>query len=221
MEKVFKISLVLFFAVITFCGCTTEGISTGSGEDTGTKCVHRFGGRGFVRDWLFAGPFPSPVVSEELPDGSSHLGFYKDYLGNLGGESKAVLRSDMEILFKDPKTMTYFCFDYMPSLIEVLAPEKLILNTGEMSDFFNDLQARLHQVDMIVKQVNSKLVFLNKNMKALLENFLRLLLKTGKELSSEQLAKMTGVGKNTVEDLLDVWVDEGKAEMMGEKYKLK
>ena len=97
MEKVFRVSLVLFFVGIIFCGCRTEGISIGSGEE----CVYKLSERGFVRDWLVAGPFPNPVVSEKLPDGSSHLGFYKDYLESVGGESEAVLSSDMEIVFTD------------------------------------------------------------------------------------------------------------------------
>jgi CubicO group peptidase (beta-lactamase class C family) len=97
MEKVFRVSLVLFFVLIIFCGCRTEGISIGSGEE----CVYKLSKRGFVRDWFVAGPFPNPVVIEKLPDGSSHLGFYKDYLESVGGESEAVLSSDMEIVFTD------------------------------------------------------------------------------------------------------------------------
>ena len=99
MKKVFRVSLVLFFVVVIFCGCRTEGVSIGSGEGIGTECVYKLSERGFVRDWLVAGLFPNPVVSEKLPDGSSHLGFYKDYLQSVGGESEAVLSSDMEIVF--------------------------------------------------------------------------------------------------------------------------
>src|SRR3989338_2249754 len=42
-----------------------------------------------------------------------------------------------------------FCFDYMPSLIEVLEPSELVSSNAALSSLFNDLQARLHQVDMV------------------------------------------------------------------------
>jgi CubicO group peptidase (beta-lactamase class C family) len=100
MKKVLRISLVLVFVGIIFFGCGAEGISIGSG-DRGAECVYKMGERGFVRDWLIAGLFPNPVVSEKLPDGSSHLGFYKDYLESVGGESEALLKRDMEIAFTE------------------------------------------------------------------------------------------------------------------------
>lgn len=128
---------------------------------------------------------------------------------------------EMEILFKSPMVLTYFCFDYMPSMIEVLAPEKLTFEAKELGDFFNDLQARLHQVNIIVKQLQSKAPFLNKNIRKLLENFLILIFKSGKTFTSGELAKMTGVSKERIEDLLDIWLDKNWVEMEEDKYRFK
>ncbi|MHC4501340.1 MAG: serine hydrolase domain-containing protein, partial [Planctomycetota bacterium] len=47
MEKVFRVSLVLFLVVIIFCGCRTEGTA----EGIGAECVYKMSERGFVRDW--------------------------------------------------------------------------------------------------------------------------------------------------------------------------
>ncbi|MFC1801098.1 hypothetical protein ACFLZB_01430 [Nanoarchaeota archaeon] len=136
-------------------------------------------------------------------------------------EEMWVTFAELEMLFKTPVALTYFCFDYMPSLIEILAPDKLSFDAVELSSFFNDLQAKLLQVNMVVKQLQNQTVFLNQNLKTLLENFLKSILKDGKEFTSEDLVKVMGVGKNVLEDLLDVWVDEGKVEMNGDKYKAK
>jgi hypothetical protein len=53
--------------------------------------VHTIEGRGFIKNWLIAGTFPSPEVDTNLPDGSGHLGFYKDYLESQGGEENGSL----------------------------------------------------------------------------------------------------------------------------------
>ena len=101
MKKVLRVSVVLVFVGIIFCGCGPEGVSIGPGGGKGAECVYKMGERGPVRNWLIAGVFPSPVVSEKLPDGNRHLGFYKDYLESVGGEDGAVLLRDMEIVFTE------------------------------------------------------------------------------------------------------------------------
>ena len=62
--------------------------------------VHTLGGDAFVRDWLIAGPFPNPEVEKPLPDGSHYLGYSKDYLAPLGGESQAVLSAGIGVDYK-------------------------------------------------------------------------------------------------------------------------
>ena len=43
-----------------------------------------------------------------------------------------------------------FCFEYMPSLIEIIEPYELKISSADVSSFLNDLQAKLHGVDMLV-----------------------------------------------------------------------
>ena len=61
--------------------------------------------------------------------------------------------AEMDILFKDLTKITYFSFEYMPSSIEISEPQELKMRAIELSEFFNDLQARLHEVNMIAKQL--------------------------------------------------------------------
>ncbi len=102
-----------------------------------------------------------------------------------------------------------FCFDYMPSLLEILKPESLTLSAEALSLFLNDLQARLHQVDMIAKKVKLDNDFLKHNQSNLLKNYIMVLLKAN-NFTSEQLSSLTGVGKDKLEDYLDQLIDEGK-----------
>jgi len=60
-----------------------------------------------------------------------------------------------EVEFKLPtlENLIDFCFNYMPSSIEILSPEKFNLETSEVSGFLNDLMARLHRTDMLLKNI--------------------------------------------------------------------
>ncbi len=127
--------------------------------------------------------------------------------------------AELDILFKGPMALTYFCFDYMPSSIEIVEPSTLIYTHDNMTEFFNDLQARLHQVDLLAKQQRNHIQFLRKGIHDLLQNYVKVLLHNQK-LTSAQLSHFTGVGKELIEDLMDMLVDEGKITMEGEKYLL-
>jgi acetyl esterase/lipase len=67
--------------------------------------VYKLDGKGFITEWIVTGAFPSPEVDEQ-PDGSSHLGFYKDYLQSLGGETQAAITEDTLIEYTDESGAT-------------------------------------------------------------------------------------------------------------------
>ena len=64
--------------------------------------------------------------------------------------------AEFELEFKSLLSMINFCFDYTPSSIEILHPENLELPSIDLSDFMNDLLAKLHQYNMIVTNLNSE-----------------------------------------------------------------
>ena len=126
---------------------------------------------------------------------------------------------DMEIVFKGLPKLVRFCFEYMPSSIEILKPEALAVHNHEISGFLNDLQARLHNVDMAVKQLKNENIFLKRNMKTLLENSIKTLLSLG-SLDIEKISRLTGVQKAELESFLDKIVEENKLKKEGSNYSL-
>lgn len=72
--------------------------------------------------------------------------------------------AEAEIEFKDINTILGFCFDFMPSSVEILNPEELKINTSELTNLINDLTARLHQYDMILKNIHAENVLLKRKM---------------------------------------------------------
>ncbi len=59
--------------------------------------------------------------------------------------------SDLDIELEDATKLVGICFDYMPSSVEIIEPLKMNIETTMISDFLNDLLARLHKTDMILK----------------------------------------------------------------------
>ena len=61
--------------------------------------------------------------------------------------------TELELLFKNMKTLTEFVFEYMPSNIEIIEPKDIKLDLLGANDFINKLAARMHQFDAIAKRV--------------------------------------------------------------------
>ena len=126
---------------------------------------------------------------------------------------------ELELVVKGTKKLISFCFEYMPSSIEVLKPEHLIMTNPELSNFLNDLQARLHSVDMVVKQQKAENDFLRQNMNAIIHNAIIICLKVSK-LSLEQLSQITGVDKGELEIFVEKLLKEKKIKKEDDLYLL-
>jgi len=126
---------------------------------------------------------------------------------------------ELELVIKGTKKLIAFCFEYMPSSLEILKPENLILTNAELANFLNDLQARLHSVDMVVKQLKAENDFLRLNMNAILHNSILICLKVSR-LNLEQLSKITGVERKELEIFVEKLLKENKIKKEGEIYTL-
>jgi len=128
--------------------------------------------------------------------------------------------AELEIKTNNIINITKFCFDYMPSIIEIIKPKEVIFNQEELSGTLNDLQAKLHQVDMVAKQIKMERDLYRKSVSHLLGNYVTLLL-TKSNLNSEQISKLTGVDKDKLEDFLDILIDQGKIDLKEGIYYIK
>ena len=73
--------------------------------------------------------------------------------------------SDMELEFEDINLLNDFCFNYMPSSIEIIDPNNLNMSSTDVSNLLNDLLARLHNFTMFLKNLQAE----NMNLKRDLE----------------------------------------------------
>ncbi len=128
--------------------------------------------------------------------------------------------AELEIKTTSFSDIIGFCFDYMPSLIEILEPNELVSSNAVISSLFNDLQARLHQVDMVAKQLRLENEHLRKNTQDLLKNYIIILL-GNQNLTSVQLSRFTGVNIDQLEDFLDQLIDEKRIDLKEGIYYLR
>ncbi len=128
--------------------------------------------------------------------------------------------AEVEIKTSAVGNIISFCFDYMPSVVDILEPEVLNLNVRDLSFLFNDLQARLHQVDMVAKQLRLENEHQRKNTQDLLGNYIIVILRS-QNLTSAQLSHLTGVNQDQLEDFLDQLIDQKKIDLKEGIYYLR
>jgi len=156
---------------------------------------------------------------EKIKEDSDLIILNEDYAEAKQQETMWSTFVELELVVKGVQKMIGFCFDYMPSSIEILKPEQLTFNNRDMIAFLNDLQAKLHNVDMITKQLNAENNFLKRNMQIVIKNTVMILLKTGNN-TEEKLAKFTGVNKEELKLIIDKLVEEKKIKKEGDIYVL-
>jgi len=128
--------------------------------------------------------------------------------------------AELGVLFMDIETLVGFCFDFMPSSIEILDPQKLSFDSNDFAGLINDLLARLHQMTLKVVQNDIEKKSLKKNMLNMLKNTVMILLSI-KSMQLEQISKSSGITEKDLKPLLDSMVKENMINLKEEVYSLK
>lgn len=100
--------------------------------------------------------------------------------------------AEVELWFADISKIGAFCLDYMPSSIEIIEPEELVFDAHELSNYFNDFQAKLHQLDMLAKNLQAQNKKLMDNSLTLIRNVVLVSVQQ-KPKKLEELAKNVGM----------------------------
>ncbi|PIN94072.1 hypothetical protein COU54_00480 [Candidatus Pacearchaeota archaeon CG10_big_fil_rev_8_21_14_0_10_31_24] len=126
---------------------------------------------------------------------------------------------EMEILFKNKEAILGFCFDFMPSSVEILEPTKVEMPNDIFSAWINELQAKLHNVDMIAKERHefSKIV---KREQAHLIRFNLLSHLIDEPLTRKELNKRIGVDKEMFSKFINTLKERNEIIEEGDKIKL-
>ena len=75
--------------------------------------------------------------------------------------------TEMELSFEGMDHLSGFCFEYMPSSLEILEPERLRLESKDFENAYNDLLGKLHHYDMSLKNTNAANLLFQKKLREL------------------------------------------------------
>lgn len=71
---------------------------------------------------------------------------------------------EVEMRIENIDKLIGFCFDFMPSSIDILEPSTLEMPAREVNGFINDLMARLHRYDMFLKNLRAHALMLQEEL---------------------------------------------------------
>lgn len=126
---------------------------------------------------------------------------------------------ELDVLSKNAEQLLLFCFDYMPSSIEIIDPEVIKHSSYEFSGYLNDLQTRLHNMDMIVKKVNATNQKLNSNVEAILKNSIILSITSGGNTLA-QISSNLGIPESDMTNILNQLIGSGAITKDGDVYSM-
>ncbi len=72
--------------------------------------------------------------------------------------------------FKGINEMVLFCFDYMPSSVQIEEPENFTVTNNEFNNLFNDVMAKLHVYDAVTKNARAQNTILEQKLKKALSS---------------------------------------------------
>lgn len=73
--------------------------------------------------------------------------------------------TDVELKLSNMDTLIDFCFDFLPSNIEILYPEKLDIDSHLFAEYLNDLLAKLHQQSMIIRNLHAENIIMKEKLR--------------------------------------------------------
>ena len=134
--------------------------------------------------------------------------------------------AEIEVLAKKKEKLFDFCFNYMPSSVEVIKPMNLEFSANEISNYLSDIQATLHKIDFALKNanaankvLNARLQNLTKSMVRTLRNNILLSLKEKKK-DLKEISKNVGISEDQLKPFVDNMIKDNEVKHEGGKYSI-
>ena len=124
--------------------------------------------------------------------------------------------AEIEILVAGAEKLVWFCFDYLPSSIEIIEPRQLIYKAADFTDFLNELQSRLHSLDLALKAMTLENNKLKDNGAQIIKNIIRLITLHGADLG--KMSRETGIPKDHVQMILNDLLEKNFIEKKEDNY---
>lgn len=64
--------------------------------------------------------------------------------------------AELELEFQDLISVLNFCFDYLPSSVEIIQPENINQRSVDFAGFLNDLMLKLHEYNIVIRNLQAE-----------------------------------------------------------------
>jgi hypothetical protein len=123
---------------------------------------------------------------------------------------------ESEILISNIEKLNSLCFNLSPASVEILLPETLDFTDKKLGELYNDVLSKLHEIGIVVKNLNGENELLKVNLNRAIRNCVVLALpepKTGAEI-----AERIGIDIEHLQPFIDAMIKEKSLIKDGEKY---
>ena len=142
----------------------------------------------------------------------------EDKIQQLSGELFSTF-AELDLRAETIDPIASFCFEFMPSSIEIMEPEKTEVKLKDISKLLNDILSKIHNADMAVKRLNFENTTLKNNATLLLRNMIMVSLKSkGQKL--KELSESTGIPAEQLNPFLESLIKENFIKKEDEIYKV-
>ena len=73
--------------------------------------------------------------------------------------------AEVELKLDNLEMLNEICFDFMPSVVEIIEPKEIREDPKVIEDFLNDILARLHKHGMIMRNLHAENVLMKRELK--------------------------------------------------------
>ncbi len=127
--------------------------------------------------------------------------------------------SESELLIHGLETFTWLCVNFSPASIEVIEPDQFSIPAREVTNWLNDLLAKVHSISSEFRDHVGTREHLTLAMNQLIKNAILLSLRQGPK-PAERIAGDTGIEAEQLAPFLEHMEKKGAIERSGENYAL-
>ena len=127
--------------------------------------------------------------------------------------------AEVEMLVPDIQKLTWLAINFSPASVEILEPDKIILDQRSAGEWITDMLARLHEIGLFQKSISSQNEGLIRNFNAMTRNAIILCLQDG-EKDINYISKKIGMANEHTEKFLEALQKENKIKKEKNSYYL-
>ena len=126
---------------------------------------------------------------------------------------------ETELLIDGLETVTWLSINFSPASVEILEPPELRIKDTELTNWYNDLISKLHEVSNVLREERSVNSHLTVSLNALIKNALKAALENDAR-TVEELSKILGIHHEQLAPFIKHLVEQKTLVAEGKSYRL-